>query len=79
MGGLLNNAVLIFWTAVTLIATVPVVSYYWWKIRQAQIDADLKRDMIAVGMSAEEIERVLATENDGDAEDSSARKRHELQ
>ena len=42
---------------------VSIAAYYisveWRKARQAQIEADLKREMIQKGLPADEIERVL--------------------
>ena len=38
---------------------VPWVAYYWWKIRQSELDASLKQEMLQRGMSAEEIQLVL--------------------
>lgn len=55
----LNNT-LIFWTAIVLICVVPSISYYLYRWRKTELDAELKREMIARGMSAEEIVRVLA-------------------
>jgi hypothetical protein len=49
----------IFWGAIVLICIVPSVSYYLYKWRKTEIEADLKHAMIARGMSADEIERVL--------------------
>ena len=37
------------------------ISVQWRKAKQTQVEADLKREMIAKGMSAEEIQRVLNT------------------
>jgi len=54
------NDTLIFWTAIVLICVVPSISYYLYRWRKTELDAELKRDMIARGMSADEIERVLA-------------------
>jgi hypothetical protein len=39
---------------------VPSVSSYLYRWRKSELDAELKREMIARGMSADEIERVLA-------------------
>jgi hypothetical protein len=39
---------------------VPTVARYWWRIRQSEIDASLKQEMLQRGMSAEEIQMVLA-------------------
>jgi hypothetical protein len=36
-----------------------LISVQWRKARQAQVEADLKREMIAKGMSADEIQKVL--------------------
>ena len=49
-----------------LIALVSIVGGLWWNgrrahflARQAEWEAELKRDMVARGMSADEIERVM--------------------
>jgi len=55
-----HGTALIFWTSFTLICVVPSIAAYWWKVRKAETEAALKHDMLARGMSAEEIERVLA-------------------
>jgi hypothetical protein len=39
---------------------VPAIARYWWRIRQSEIDASLKHEMLERGMSAEEIQMVLA-------------------
>lgn len=44
----------------------------WYKHRQTEIDAALKQEMIQRGMSAEDIERVLAAGTKYDAKDSCA-------
>ena len=54
------NDTLIFWTAIVLICVVPSISYYLYRWRKTELDAQLKRDMIAHGMPADDIERVLA-------------------
>lgn len=59
MESLLNNEKFIFWGAITLICVVPSIAYYWWKIRKAEMDAALKQEMIAKGMSADDIVKVL--------------------
>jgi hypothetical protein len=56
----------IFWVAIAAIVIVPWVFYYWRQMKQDQHDAELKRDMIARGMSAEEIERILAAKSTKD-------------
>jgi hypothetical protein len=35
------------------------IAVEWRKVRQAQMEADLKREMIQKGLSADEIERLL--------------------
>lgn len=59
MHELLQNPAFIFWGSITLISVVPVVAHYWYKLRRHEIEADLKREMIERGMSADEIQRVL--------------------
>ena len=54
-----ENSTLIFWGAIVLICCVPSISFYLYKWRKTELETDLKRDMIARGMSADEIERVL--------------------
>jgi hypothetical protein len=54
-----ENGQLVFWGAIVLICCVPSISYYLYKWRKTELETELKRDMIARGMSAEEIERVL--------------------
>jgi hypothetical protein len=56
---------LIFWIAIGTICVVPSLGYYIHHWRKSELDAELKRDMIARGMSAEEIERVLAAGTGG--------------
>lgn len=59
MESFLNHPSAVFWTAIALICIVPAIARYWWRIRQAEIDAALKQDMLQRGMSAEEIQLVL--------------------
>ncbi len=54
---ILTDGQFVFWAAVTLMVLGPSFAYYWSTVRRAEIDAHLKRDMIARGMSAEEIQR----------------------
>jgi hypothetical protein len=56
----LNHPYAVFWTAIALMVVVPQIARYWWRIRQAEIDASLKQEMLQRGMSAEEIQTVLA-------------------
>jgi hypothetical protein len=43
-----------------LVAIVGIIVWHWYKWRKREIDANLKLDMLARGMSAEDIERVLS-------------------
>jgi hypothetical protein len=56
----LTNTTNFFWLAVVVIVCLPVVAECWRKMRKDELDADLKQEMVARGMSADEIERVLA-------------------
>jgi hypothetical protein len=58
----------IFWTAIAAICIVPSALYYWRTIKQDEREAELKREMIARGMSADEIERVLAAKSNKEEE-----------
>jgi hypothetical protein len=49
----------LFWLVVGLIVLGVVIANQWRKIRQAEIQAALKQDMLERGMSAEEIKLVL--------------------
>jgi hypothetical protein len=60
MAQVLTNPLFIIFAAITLISVVPTIAHYWYKARQAEIDANLKHEMLQRGMSAEDIERVLA-------------------
>ncbi len=55
-----NHPSAVFWTAIALMIVVPAIARYWWRIRQSEIDASLKHEMLERGMSAEEIQKVLA-------------------
>ncbi len=59
----LTNPTTIFWVAIVLISIVPTITYYWHKTRKAEMDADLKMRMLEMGMSANDIERVLRAES----------------
>jgi hypothetical protein len=59
MTTILSNSTFIFWGAITLMATVPVIAHYWARVRKFEIEANLKQEMIRQGMSAAEIIQVL--------------------
>lgn len=63
MADLLRNPVLIVFTSSTICAAVPVIAHYWYRIRRAELDAILKQEMLARGMNADEIERVLRADS----------------
>jgi hypothetical protein len=60
MPSFLANPANFFWLAIAVIVCLPVVAEYWRKMRKDELDANLKQDMLARGMSADEIERVLS-------------------
>lgn len=60
MAEILHDGWFQMWAAITLICVVPTAAHYWYKVRKAEWETDLKRDMVARGMSADDIERVLA-------------------
>jgi hypothetical protein len=43
----------------TVISVVATVAPQWRKVRQVEAESQLKRDLIAAGFTAEEIERVV--------------------
>ncbi|MEX2142172.1 MAG: hypothetical protein WD894_23090 [Pirellulales bacterium] len=58
----------VFWGAIAAMCIVPSVLYYLRGVKRDEQEVLLKRDMIARGMSAEEIERVLAAKSGGSEE-----------
>ena len=62
------NELMIVFGAIVLLATVPTGLVYWHKTKRAAMDADLKMKMLEIGMSADEIERVLAAESSSDGD-----------
>jgi hypothetical protein len=54
----------VFWAAIAAMCIAPSVLWYMRRVKQDEHEAALKRDMIARGMSAEEIERVLKAKSD---------------
>ena len=59
----ISNPVSVFWLAVAAMVIVPSVLHYMRQAKRDEQESELKRDMIARGMSAEEIERVLAAKS----------------
>jgi hypothetical protein len=65
MTDLLHNPVFLSLAAGVLIVVVCTVPAYWYKTRKASLEAELKRDMVARGMSADEICRVIESRAGG--------------
>lgn len=65
-----RNDEFVFWMAITLIVIVPATGWTlteaWSRNRQAELDASLKHRMLEMGMTAEEIERVIAAKTPSD-------------
>jgi hypothetical protein len=59
----LNSGTLIFWGAVVIMSIVPTISWCVVHWHKHEIDAQLKHEMIARGMSADEIERILSAKS----------------
>jgi hypothetical protein len=59
MSELLNNALFLSLAAGVIIVAVTTLSSCWLRARKVTLEADLKRDMIERGMSADEICRVI--------------------
>lgn len=59
MTELLHNALFLSLAAGVLIVLGTTLSGCWVRVRKATLEADLKRDMIERGMSADEICRVI--------------------
>jgi hypothetical protein len=62
----ISNPSNFFWLAIASMCIVPSALYYMRQMKRDEQAASLKRDMIARGMSAEEIERVLAAKQGAD-------------
>jgi hypothetical protein len=43
-----------------LIAIIAIVSHHWAKVRQTEMEAALKQEMLRQGLSASDIERVIS-------------------
>ena len=55
----LSQSHVIFWLTIAAIVCVPWIFYYVREMKRDEREAELKREMIARGMGADEIERVL--------------------
>ena len=63
MTELLHNNVFLSLAAGVLIVLGTTLSSCWLKARKAALDADLKRDMIERGMSADEICQIIQSKS----------------
>jgi hypothetical protein len=59
MYDLLHSPFLVIFASITLISVVRTIALYWHKVRQAELEASLKHEMLQRGMSADEIKTVL--------------------
>jgi hypothetical protein len=55
----LSQPGVVFWLAIAVMCVTPWVFYYIREMKRDERETELKREMIARGMSADEIERVL--------------------
>lgn len=54
-----SNPLFVIFGSLTVVSVVSVVAYVWHRISALTVEADLKRDMLNRGMSADEIEQVI--------------------
>jgi hypothetical protein len=60
MWELLNNPLFLVFGFLTITGVVGTLSHAWRKVRQTEIEAQLKSDMVQRGMTAEDIQKVMA-------------------
>jgi hypothetical protein len=58
-----DNHTLVICATVAIICLASELGSYTVRWRKAELDADLKHEMLARGMSADEIERILAAKS----------------
>jgi hypothetical protein len=56
---LLTNPVFIVFAFLTVTSVVTSISFAWRKVKQTEIEAQLKTEMIQRGMSADDIKKVI--------------------
>jgi hypothetical protein len=54
---------IVTWLAVVIAAIAPVWAVQWGRVRRAEIEARVKQDMLARGLSVEEIERLSTADS----------------
>lgn len=62
-----SNPVFLTFGFLTVTGVVSVVANYWHKVSALTVEADLKRDMLNRGMSADEIAQVTQASVGGDS------------
>jgi hypothetical protein len=70
MTELMHNALFLSLAAGVLIVLGTTLSGCWLKAKKVALDADLKREMIERGMSADEICRVIEARSGGGCKDA---------
>jgi hypothetical protein len=55
----LTNPVFIIFASLTITSVVSTLAVQWRKVRQAEMEAALKQEMIQRGMSADDIQKVM--------------------
>ncbi len=55
----------VMWLAIALMAVVPTIAVIWGAVKKSKYENELKQSMVERGMSADEIERVLAASSKG--------------
>jgi hypothetical protein len=73
---LLNNPVFLVFSSLTLVGVVGILAGAWKRVRQLEIEAGLKQDMLQRGLSADDIKKVV--EATGEPIDFRARKARAL-
>jgi hypothetical protein len=68
MAEFLSNPLSLVFALPIIVCVVGTVAHYWYLARKAELDANLKLEMIQRGMSAEDIRLVLQTSRSGEAE-----------
>ena len=69
MSDFVQNPIAVFWCAIAVITCAPLLASYWRQMKRDELETSLKRDMIARGMSADEIERILQAKMHGTKKD----------
>lgn len=60
MESLLGNPMFVIFAFLTITSVAHTIGHYWTKYQRITMDASLKHEMIQRGMSADDIEKVLA-------------------